>query len=330
MVLEFENSEEDYSKSSTELLKKYFWKSILFSSLISFILTAVILNSVGSEFNWLKCCLTFVILSLLIVIVNGLRSFFNNYKVGRIIRKNPSLYIGKKRIVLESDGFFYGIQNNKYEWNSVKQIEDLPSYIFLILHNNTSIIISKKDLQESEINDFVKEVSQRIIHKKSFFEKISSKRLYKFGFLGLIPNFGLISGTTLIIQGFIRKDNKMKIIGLAGILFTPLFWYVFLNSDFQKNNLTQFTNHELNEVVKDLEFYKSKNGQYPDSLGQLKTQNKFFNDQELFSDEFDFKKSKPARFYYKKIENDYVLKSFGPDLILNTKDDIYPGLKAGK
>jgi len=76
-----------------------------------------------------------------------------------------------------------------------------------------------------------------------------------------------------------------------------------------------------------LEFYKSKNDQYPDSLAQLKPQNKFFIDQEFFSDEFDFKKVKPARFYYKKERNNYILKSFGPDLILNTKDDIYPELK---
>lgn len=166
--------------------------------------------------------------------------------------------------------------------------------------------------------------------KKSFLDSVTAKLLYRLGFVGLIPNFGLISGTVLIVQGFIRKDNKMKIIGLAGILFTPLFWYIFLNSDFQKSNLIQFTNMQLNTVVKDLEFYKSKNGQYPDSLGQLKLQNKFLNDQELFSNEFDLKKQKPARFYYKKLENDYLLKSFGPDLILHTKDDIYPELKIQK
>jgi len=163
--------------------------------------------------------------------------------------------------------------------------------------------------------------------KKRFLGKTSSKTLYKFGFVGLIPNFGLLSGTILIVQGFIRKDNKLKIIGLAGIFFTPLFWYIYLNSDFHKGHLIQFTNHRLNEVVKDLEFYKSKKGQYPDSLGQLKFQNKFFFDEEFFSDEFDFKKSKPARFYYKREKDDYILKSFGPDLILNSKDDIYPELK---
>ena len=157
--------------------------------------------------------------------------------------------------------------------------------------------------------------------------KIASKSLYKFGFVGLILNFGLISGAILIVQGFVRKDKKMKMIGLAGILFTPLFWYFYLTNDFHKEHLIQFTNHQLNEVVKDLEFYKSKNDRYPDSLAQLKSQNKFFRDDEFFSNKFDFEKAKSARFYYKKIGNDYMLKSFGPDLILNTQDDIYPELK---
>ncbi|MES2573385.1 MAG: hypothetical protein V4572_00445 [Bacteroidota bacterium] len=163
--------------------------------------------------------------------------------------------------------------------------------------------------------------------EKSFFQKISSKTLYKFGFVGLIPNFGLISGGILLLQGFIRKDNKMKMIGLSGILFTPVFWYVYLNSDFHRDHLIQFTHIQLNEVVKDLEFYKIKKGQYPDNLAELKLQNKFSNDQEFFNSEFNFEKSIPLRFYYKRVENDYILKSLGPDLILNTDDDIYPELK---
>lgn len=163
--------------------------------------------------------------------------------------------------------------------------------------------------------------------KKTFFDKISSQKLYRLGFAGLFPNLGLLTGGILLFHGFKRKDLKMKIIGLASVLFTSLFWFLLENSDLHKKQLTELTKNQLNEVVKDLEFYKSKNNQYPDSLGQLKSQNKFFNDQELFNNEFDFKKSKPSKFYYKKIESDYVLKSFGPDLILNTKDDIYPELK---
>lgn len=163
--------------------------------------------------------------------------------------------------------------------------------------------------------------------KKTFFDKISSQKLYRLGFAGLFPNLGLVIGGILLFHGFKRKDLKMKIIGLASVLFTPLFWFLLENSDLHKKQLAELTKYQLNEVVKDLEFYKIKNGEYPDSLAQLKPQNKFFNDQELFSNEFDLRKSKPSTFYYKKLKNDYVLKSFGPDLILHTKDDIYPELK---
>jgi hypothetical protein len=163
--------------------------------------------------------------------------------------------------------------------------------------------------------------------KKTLFDKISSKKLYRLGFAGLFPNLGLITGGILLFHGFKRKDTKMKIIGFASILFTPLFWFILENTDLQKKQLIELTTYQLDEVVKDLEFYKIKKGQYPDSLSQLKPQNKFFSDQEIFGTEFSFKKSKPARFYYKRVENDYVLKSLGPDLILNTNDDIYPELK---
>jgi len=326
MIIEFENSLEDYSRSSNEYLRKYFVNSILASILVSFIITLIIVSFKVIEFDWAHISLIFIVLTIGFTAFYNLKSVYNTYRISKLVKKNSS-FLDKKRIIIEADGLIYGEQNKKYEWHLFKKVDDLPNYIYLILHDKTTIIINKKGLKTYEINDFLKEVSSYIIYKKSFFEKISSKSLYKLGLVGLIPNFGLISGIVLIVQGFIRKDNKMKIIGLAGILFTPLFWCIFFNSDFQKKNLRVFTNIQLNTIVKDLEFYKSKNGQYPDSLGQLKLQNKFFNDMELFSNEFDFRKSKPARFYYKRLENDYILKSFGPDLILNTKDDIYPELK---
>ncbi|KUJ63092.1 hypothetical protein AR687_02755 [Flavobacteriaceae bacterium CRH] len=325
MIIEFENSLEDYSKSSREILKKYFFNTILASAGIASIITFFTVSIIGLNFDWLETCLIFLVSTIIITFLYNLKTAYNGYTIRKIVSKN-SLFLGKKIIITDEDGLNYGSQNKKYEWSSIKKMDNLPNYIYLILHNNTSILINKKGLQNSEINNFVRELSDNIIVKKTFLEKITSKKLYKLGFLGFIPNFGLLAGIVLIFEGFIRKDNKMKLIGLAGIFFTPLFWYFFLNSDFHERHLIQFTDHRLNEVVKDLEFYKSKKGQYPDSLGQLKSKNKFFFDEEFFSDEFDFKKSKPARFYYKKTDKDYVLKSFGPDLILDTKDDIYPEL----
>lgn len=243
MILEFENSLEDYSRSSNEYLRKYFVNSILASVLVSFIITLIIVSCKIVEFYWRDISLIFIILVIGFTAFFNLKSVYNTYRVSKLIKKNSS-FLDKKRIVIEADGLIYGEQNKKHEWHLFKKVDDLPNYIYLILHDKTTIIINKKGLKTSDIDDFIKEVSRYIIYKKSFFEKKSSKSLYKLGFVGLIPNFGLITGGVLIVQGFIRQDNKMKIIGLAGILFTPLFWYIFLNSDFQKNNLTQITNHQ--------------------------------------------------------------------------------------
>lgn len=154
------------------------------------------------------------------------------------------------------------------------------------------------------------------------------KNIYWLGYLGLIPNIGLIIGAVLLIKGFGRSDNNLKLIGIGNILFTPLFWFIFLNfmvntSVLNKSNI-KFTNKFLNEIVRDLENYKYENGIYPDSLAMLRKQNRLLNDNEIFH-EFKFLiKPKPNKFYYKRTDSNYILKSWGPDKILNTKDDIYP------
>lgn len=161
-----------------------------------------------------------------------------------------------------------------------------------------------------------------------------TNQIYWLGIIGFIPNFGLIIGSILIYLGFKRADNKLKYFGIANILFTPIFWSIIFyfnnNGNLYKNSNIEFTNYYLNEVVKDLAYYKTMNGQYPDSLAELKKQNKFHRDIEVFTEIAFFKKNSPSKFYYKKINDDYILKSYGPDRILNTKDDIYPIFKQAK
>jgi hypothetical protein len=158
----------------------------------------------------------------------------------------------------------------------------------------------------------------------------NNKKIYWLGLLGLIPNLGIVIGCVLIFLGFKRKDNKLKLIGLSDILFTLIFWFLFIqftnSSSIVKNANYQMTIHYLDEVVKDLEYFKSKNGFYPDSLGELRKQNKFFIDEEVFGRDEMFKEEKRDKFYYQKTNDDYILKSFGEDRKINTEDDIYPNL----
>lgn len=331
MTLEFEILEADYSKSLIESLKKYFWKTLLFYLLISFVIATFSTSKTESEqLNWTKFSWVFFISFLLLVIVYCLRIF---YKTKKSIKKNQ-FFFGKKTILVEEDGFVYGVEKNKYEWNSVNRIDDLPNYIYLYLHNNTSILINKKGLNNAEINNFIGKFYNNLSKNNSNVQKQYSKNIYWLGLVGLIPNFGVIIGGILIFLGFKRKDNKLKLIGLADVLFTPLFWFVLMqfanNNGLFKNSNIEFTNYNLNEIVKDLEYYKSQKGNYPDSLGELKKQSKLFYPYENFNEIDIFEEQKSQMFYYKKLENDYILKSYGPDKTLNTKDDIYPEFKPNK
>ena len=76
---------------------------------------------------------------------------------------------------------------------------------------------------------------------------------------------------------------------------------------------------ELNNLVKDIEFYKIKNGQYPDSLQQLTISSVFINDPIESNQE-----STNHLFNYLKVDDKYRLFSSGEDGIPNTKDDLYP------
>jgi hypothetical protein len=331
MKIEYKLKQEDYKNALIELLRKEFWKRFILIFLISLIISLIISEK---PINWKIFIITFLISFLGIMILFFGKSLFNIYKTDDLIKKNP-LYIGKKSIFLEDDGIILGKENpTKYDWNSIKSIEDLTNYIIVIFQNNTSITINKKELKNEEITNIIGKIKSKIITSNTVSTEKKSKNIYWLGFLGLIPNIGLLIGGILVFMGFKRKDNKLKLIGLASILFTPIFWFLFIqfsnNSETINNSKIKFTNHYLNEIVKDLEYYKSVNGIYPDSLGQLRNQNEFLIDNEMFESEEILENNKPSKFYYKKVGNHYILKSHGQDLKLNTKDDIYPKFKQPK
>lgn len=152
-------------------------------------------------------------------------------------------------------------------------------------------------------------------------------------FITFIPNFGFLFGLFLIIIGVANRKKKLIIWGIFGILFTPFFWLVFLivmeisgsNTEASK----ALTKHTLNELVKDLEYYKVKNKKFPDNLEELKKQNQFFDDTDNSNLSFlPWNNSKVEKVYYKRInDSTYILKAKGTDKLLDTNDDVFPDLK---
>jgi len=331
MKLEFELSKQDYKNSLIELITKEFCKRAIFICLICILVSA---SFADNPISWIKFSITSLLTFLILFLFLFGKSMLNLYKTEKIIKINP-LFTGKKNVELENDGIIFGQENPiKYNWHSIKKIEILSKYIYIIFQDETSALINKEFIDSEIINDFIGKIKHKTEVKNVTLHTNQSKNIYWLGILGLIPNFGLIIGGILFYIGFNRRDKKLKVIGTINILFTPLFWLLFTsfmnNSEFVRQSNIEFTNHNLNEIVKDLELYKVNNGQYPDSLGDLKSQNKFLNVNELFNEIKLFKESQSTKLYYEKNQDEYILKSFGPDRILNTQDDIYPTLKPNK
>ena len=154
-----------------------------------------------------------------------------------------------------------------------------------------------------------------------------AKHLYGRGWLGLIPLVGGFVGIGLIILGIFKyRDKKLILIGTCALLFTiaiygSMFYYIEYSDDGGKQ-MIPISQRYLNSLIKDLEFYKTKNGSYPDSLEELNKNNGMaFIYDPLLSRRFG---AKDIKFNYQKIGNKYTLFSSGVDRTPNTNDDIYP------
>jgi hypothetical protein len=155
----------------------------------------------------------------------------------------------------------------------------------------------------------------------------SAKHLYRRGWLGFIPLIGGFVGIGLMILGaFKYRDRKLIIIGSADLFFTVAIYssmfYYFMYSDAAAKGFAQTSQMFLNGLVKELEFYKLKNGSYPDNLEQLP------RNEDMFSiyDPLLARRpgTKDTKYNYRKTGDSYILFSSGIDRIPDTKDDIYP------
>ena len=149
---------------------------------------------------------------------------------------------------------------------------------------------------------------------------------YKLGYLGLIPLVGFYVGLGLTLYGIFKyKDRKLITIGIASMLFTILVYstlnYFAFHTDIGKVDKEKLAQVRLNSLIADIEYYKDRNGKYPDSLAQVKVEREL-----LFI--IDLTSKADVHYYnYTNLGKNYLLFSIGMDQIKNTSDDIYPKIK---
>ncbi len=148
-----------------------------------------------------------------------------------------------------------------------------------------------------------------------------ARRIYKWGLLGFISNVGLFAGIIFIIRGLFQfKDKWLVFIGMGGILFTIGFWYTIEHSSFVERGNISASKILFNNLAKNIEFYKLQNGSYPDSLEEIRKQ-----DKTVFIYDPSFHIGETAeKFNYHKQGRGYILFSSGLDRKPHTNDDLFP------
>jgi len=161
------------------------------------------------------------------------------------------------------------------------------------------------------------------------FQQKPGSHLYGRGYLGLIPMIGAFVGLGLILLGaFKYKNRKLTLIGVVAtipsvLIYGSLTLYNFTASG--RDGWTTFCKPQMDQLVKNIEFYKKEYHRYPDSLEQLTKDQEF-----LFINDpvQSFTNTKYGNIYvYKNEGSKYILFSMGVDGIPYTKDDIFPSTK---
>lgn len=154
----------------------------------------------------------------------------------------------------------------------------------------------------------------------------TSRPLYFLGLLCLIPLVGAFVGLVLLLFGLIKyKDKWLVIIGAFGIVFTIVIYsWLFVSmkhSDTFKEGFSKLSQMQLNSLVKNVEFYKLQNAEYPERLEQLQEDDQLVP----IHDVIQGARMKPNSYYhYERVGDKYLLFSSGPDGVPHTKDDLYP------
>jgi hypothetical protein len=238
---------------------------------------------------------------------------------------NKEAISNPKSILLQDDGISVTTTTNDsfWKWEVLQNAGILDNNAFFMLFTGKVYIVPLSAFNnESDAINFVGVIRSNIQKFKvgNKFRKV--KNLYYWGLLGFVPNFGAIAGVVLIIKALQLKKIGLAAVGTADIAFTIVFWTLIFPK-LNPNGFKDISQMELNNLVKNIEFYRLEKGGYPDNLQQLLKDDPtaFINDP-IQTDNL----RKNTLYNYKNLGDKYLLFSSGLDGIIDTKDDVYPTL----
>jgi hypothetical protein len=155
-----------------------------------------------------------------------------------------------------------------------------------------------------------------------------SKPPYLLGLLCLTPLIGAFVGLGLLLYGLLKyKDKWLSMIGAAGIIWTIIvystFFYAGTHESIFEKGFADISQMQLNSLVKNMEYYESEHGQYPDSLEQLLNADKSAPIKGPIQG-LQTKQNSP--YNYERVDIKYLLLSSGQDGMPYIKDGLFPQL----
>jgi hypothetical protein len=154
------------------------------------------------------------------------------------------------------------------------------------------------------------------------------------GGMSFIPLVGVLFGIIAIVWGLVTKKlggKRLAAIGAGGISLTiiiygALFYFGFAQRggvyDDLRAKLAQST---INSLVPSIEFYKTQNEKYPESLKVLKESLPKDAFVTVFDPSVVALGGEPRYFFYERVgEDHYYLRGLGPDGKPFTGDDVVP------
>lgn len=334
MELEFEITKTDY---------KTFYKQHFINGLQKRIFAVVLLpfligfTFAGQPFEWTKFIASAFISEILFLIVFFLTPYLTSInKLSKLISNEPG-YLEKKKLSITENGLYFetATRNGTWNWESIVTLKSNEQFVSLLLADKKFYLIPRRAFtSDNELTNFLGIVQSKIIKTRgttnSIVETTNKKPPYLLGIFCLIPLIGAFVGLVFIILGTTRfKDKWFTLIGVFGIAFTIIvyssLYYASKHSSVFTSGFKELSQIQLNSLVKNIEYYKLQNGQYPDSLQQLtKDDNSIFIYDAIQSNQ----QRKNNLYNYLRVGEKYKLFSSGEDGIPNTKDDFYPQLTA--
>ncbi len=247
---------------------------------------------------------------------------------------------GTRQLIASEQGLSVVVngQNHDINWQAIHSFDRRTNYLLIRLADKTFLLIPIRSFHsQTDLINFCGIIQAGMSKAGGLIKSYpipvpaqvtaTSTSPYWLGLLCLLPVIGALMGIYLVIAGIVKYKNKWILsMGIAGILFNILF--VLGAIAFSKNmgpgfskGFSEISQIHLNNLVKNIEFYKLQHGAYPDSLPQLQEEDKLAP---IFDPSQAFPFHQSNYYNYTRINEKYRLFSSGPDGIAGTNDDLYP------